>query len=193
MRMKIKIMCAILLFLGSTQLANAQRTAYGERMISIDVSLSQFNRTSLGAGLSYGQYLLNSYWFGGLNFVNRVEIHSASGEAVNYPRLQGFGGYMYRLLGSRSRQVNLYGGGDLFIGGEFFDLFKTLTGPTRKAYLEGGVKEAKFIFGLSPRLEGEFFISSAVAITAGIRVPFCILTNFDIPGVEMSLGARVNF
>ena len=102
----------------------AQRTAYGERMLSLK---GAWTISSLGEELQYGQYLMNGFWFGGLNLSNRQEKDEPTSERVHFPRLQLNGGYMFRLFGSRTRAINIYGGGDAFIGVEMFDFWKTLT------------------------------------------------------------------
>ena len=89
-------------------LAGAQRTSSGERQIAVTAGTTF---SHYGAEVFYGQYLLRGYWFGGLGFHNRLEIDAPSGEKVFFPRLQGRGGYMYRLLSTYSRALSLYGGG----------------------------------------------------------------------------------
>lgn len=173
-----------------SQESKAQRTALGTKIVSADVHCSI---SSFGGELMYGQYIIPGYWFGAVAFTNRAEKDKASGEKCDYPRLQGIGGYMQRVYGNRERFLNIYGGGDVFIGMEKFDMFKTVSEPTRKSRLENK-KETVFIYGLSIRAEIEFFITSSVALTAKARMPICFntITSFMVGG-EFGLGARFNF
>lgn len=173
--------------------ARAQRTAYGERLITVSAHYAQFWGTSAGLEVSFGQYLLQGYWFSAANFTNRVEIDNASQEVVNYPRLQGMGGYMQRLYGSRERELNVYGGGDVFLGVEMFDLYQKLTAPTKQALYKNGVSDYRFLYGLSPRAEVEYFPLSNIAIVAKFRLPVCFNSNTSVLGVEFGIGARFNF
>ena len=170
--------------------AFAQRTAYGERMLSLTGS---WTISSVGGELRYGQYLMHGFWFGDLNLANRVEIDAPTGEFVHYPRLQAGGGYMYRFWGNRTRAVNIYGGGDAFVGVEMLDLWKVLTLPTRKSFLENGFKEFQFIYGVAPRVEFEFFPFRNVAFTINGRVPITLNSKFGVLAWEVGGGVKVNF
>lgn len=178
-----------------SQESKAQRTALGTKIVSADVHCSI---SSFGGELMYGQYIIPGYWFGAVAFTNRAEKDKASGEKCDYPRLQGIGGYMQRVYGNRERFLNIYAGGDVFIGMEKFDMFKTLSESTRNSRLtnEDGSKknDTVFIYGLSIRAEIEFFITSSVALTAKARMPICFNTNTSfMVGGEFGLGARFNF
>lgn len=197
MRLHRLLICILCITLLSSLTANAQRTAYGERMLSLSVHYSQLNSSSIGAEVSYGQYLLSGYWFVALNFTNRIEKDTDSQDNVHYPRLQGYGGYMHRIWGSRERDINFYGGGDVFIGAEFFDLFKTLTEPTKNSLYESGITDYRFLYGLSPRIEAEYFPFKYIALTARIRMPLCFNSNIGTLGFdkmfEAGIGVRFNF
>ena len=115
--------------------AGAQRTSRGEREITLSggSTLSHW-----GGELSWGQYLLSSYWMAGAAFHNRVERDIPSGEMVFFPRLEARGGYLWRLLSSYNRAVSLYGGADAFIGVELLDLYGTLSAPTLRSLENSG-------------------------------------------------------
>lgn len=187
-------LCAVILAMTTPQLSSAQRTAYGERQISVNAN---WTVSSFGGEAYFGQYLTMGYWFSGLGYNNRLEIDAPTGEKIHFPRLQFFGGYMYRLYGTKIRNFNIYAGGDFFIGAEILDAYKTLTEPTKKSLLEAGMNEVKFIYGPAIRAEAELFVSDTFAITAKARVPFCLNTNFSVLSLpcllELSVGARVNF
>ena len=171
-------------------LSVAQRTSSGEHQIAFTAGTTF---SHYGGEVLYGRYLLRGYWFGGLGFHNRIEIDAPSGEKVFFPRLQGRGGYMHRLLSTYSRALSLYGGGDAFIGVEMLDLYRTLSGATLRSFHNSGFHDYRFIYGVAPRLELELFLSPSFAVLAEGRVPLCFGSPFPVLGWELSAGARVNF
>ena len=171
-------------------LAGAQRTSSGERQIAVTAGTTF---SHYGAEVFYGQYLLRGYWFGGLGFHNRLEIDAPSGEKVFFPRLQGRGGYMYRLLSTYNRALSLYGGGDAFVGVEMLDLYRTLSPTTLQSFHNSGFHDYQFIYGVAPRLEVELFLSPSLALLAGGRAPLCFGSPFPVLGWEVTAGAKVNF
>ena len=136
---------------------------------------------------------MNSYWFAAGNFSNRVEVDGPTEERVHFPRVQLAGGMMYRFYGSRSRSINIYGGGDVFVGLEMFDLWRTLSEPTRKSFSVNGFPDYRFIYGPALRFETEFFVSGNIALCITARVPICINTKFDILGYEVGGSVKYNF
>ena len=170
--------------------ARAQRTSAGEDQIALSFGTTF---SSLGGELLYGQYLLRGYWMAGLGFNDRIERDIPSGETVAYQRLQARGGYMFRLLSSYTRGINLYGGGDAFLGVEMLDGFHHLTQTTLKAYHNNGYNDHQFIYGFAPRLELELFLSPAFALLVEGRAPVCFGSRFPVLGWELGLGAKVNF
>lgn len=192
--------CVFGIALSLCHSAHAQRTAYGERLISVSAHVTQFGPYSLGTEAMFGKYLLSGYWFGALGFSNRCELDSVTSESIFYPRAEVYGGYMQRVFGSRERNFNFYGGLDIFLGAEMFDLFRTLASATKQALYSVGINDYSIVYGLSPRLEMELFISHLFAVTASVRIPVCFNTNFSVsdaikvaPGVEAGIGLRLNF
>ncbi len=180
----------IMLALGLSMPLMAQRTAYGERMLSATVS---WTISSVGGEARFGQYLMNGFWFGELALNNRMEVDAPSQEKVHFPHAQLGGGYMFRLYGTRTRAINLYGGAGAFIGMEMLDLWKTLTVPTRRSFLENGFKEFRFIYGVSPQVEAEFFIFKDIALTINGKMPVTLNSKFDIINWEIGGGVKYNF
>lgn len=160
----------------------------GELSLTAGSTLSHW-----GGELSYGQYLLSSYWFGAAAFHDRIERDVPSGEKIHFPRLEARGGMLYRLLSSYNRAVSLYVGGDAFIGVEMLDLFGTLSPPVRRSLLNNGYKSFQLIYGAAPRLELELFLSPRFALVAGARAPLTFGTRFPLIGWELSAGGRLNF
>ncbi len=188
--MKPYLPIIVLLLLFAPARVHAQRTSNGERQLSLSGS---YTFSHWGGELYYGQYLLSGYWLGGIGFHDRIEVDAPSGETVHYPRLQGRGGYMYRLLGNYSRSLNLYVGGDAFIGVEMLDLFGLLSAPTRQSYYKNGFHDYQFIYGCAPRLELEYFPFPTLAAVVGGRAPLCFGSPFPLLGWEVSVGLKINF
>ena len=170
--------------------ASAQRTANGEWHASAAFGTSV---SSIGGEVLFGTYLMNGQWFAGANFFNRAEIDAPTDEYVNLTHLHFVGGYMYRLFGTLSRNINLYAGGDVFLGMEFFDLFGTMTSPTKEAYKLSGFKDLTFNYGFSLRTEMEFFVSDYFALVPRVRLPFIFNSSFQVLGYEISLALKLNF
>ena len=172
--------------------ASAQRTAYGERQLNIEAHVSP--APSFGAALSYGQYLLTSFWEGGVTADDYLKQNSEDGLFDNL-RVEGYGAFLYRIFGTRNRQLSVYVGGDAFLGFEFLDPFKRLTQPSYQSYLNDGYKASQFIYGVSPRAEAEFFVSRDIALVARVRVPVTLNTQFrsDLVGFVGAVGVRYNF
>lgn len=179
------IAAAVLTFLGTGDCL-AQRTAQGESILTGSALTSM---TSFGGEVFYGRYLLRSEWGAGVGAVTRT-LPVNTGETLQYLRLEGMGRFMYRVYGTRSRAINAYVGGDLFVGCEFMDPFRRLSATTKLP----GYSDAKFIFGLSPRLEGEFFLTPSLGLVVPVRVPVTFLSQFGrAVGVEVGLGVRYVF
>lgn len=188
---RVVIFLSILLLLLCVS-ARAQRTSKGIRSVSASAS---WTVSSFGGELDYGTYLHNSYLFGGLNIANRAHYNTTISEIVNHQSLEALMGWEWRLYGTRSRVFNIYLGGDVFIGVEMFDLFKNERETTRKIYYNEGIKDYKFIFGLSPRVEIEYFVSTTVAITASARAPITFLSQyskFNYLNLDVLLGVKIN-
>ena len=185
-------LAVLMVFLMASFHASAQRTAYGERLLGLSATASP--RSAYGATAEFGMYLLNSYWTGGLALEDRLKRH-VSGQPFGNARVEGFGSYMYRIYGTRNRQLSVYVGGDIFLGFEFLDPFKQLDEPTWNSMLNGGYKEYRFIYGASPRAAVEFFVTGDLAVTAGIRIPVTLNGAFKQDLVDFAgfLGARHNF
>lgn len=186
---KVFISLPLLVLLFQAPSLFAQRTSKNTQYISASAS---WTLSSFGGELDYGMYLHNSHVFGGLNIGNRAELDVPTNEIVNHQSLELLGGWEWRLYGSRSRMVNVYIGGDAFIGAEALDVFKTARETTRQSYYLSGFKDYKFIFGISPRAELEFFVSRSVALTAGVRAPVTFLSQYGYINLDVLLGARFN-
>lgn len=183
-------LAALSLLAGS---AFAQRTSKDQFHLSGTVD---YNLSSVGGEVLFGQYLLFGYWSAGANLQNYAySISDTGNELANFQRIVGLGTFMYRFFGNRSRSLNFYGGGDVFVGAEVMDMFSSLSEERRKFLVEyKGFKDARFIFGGGLRLEGEYFPLPRLAIILPVRVSFTANTAMkDVVGFNVGLGVRYNF
>lgn len=180
----VLIVCFILF--ASSQVVSAQRTMKGQLHIGAQASLSADPRVPAGGELSFGSYLLNSYITGWIN-VTPDYISLPTGHQLGYIPISVGADYMYRVAATRARSVNLYVGGGVFLGWELYDSFRRVP-----SYIDTGVGDGNFIYGVAPALESEFFITRTVALTLGARMPVSISSKTEILKLHLKAGLRVN-
>ena len=100
--------------------AQAQRTMKEQSVIGAKTS---FNGMSAGASIDYSQYTLNGFWYVGVSGNDYYALYT-SNDWLRYDHICGYGGYLFRLVGTRSRSINLYGGGEVIVGLELIDPFE---------------------------------------------------------------------
>ena len=166
--------------------AAAQRTMKGQHAIGAGFSASVTDFSDLGLCLNYSQYLLNAYWFAGTSAADN-DIRTDKGVLMEYVDCYLGGGYMHRLASTRSRSISLYAGGGAFIGYEFYDPRKDLP-----ANINTNLPTGSFLYGISPRIEAEFFFTRHLALTLG----GCFPVSFSSPLVKLRphlrMGVRVD-
>lgn len=166
----------------------AQRTMRGENLIEANaVSSPQFPAVS-GAQVHYGRYMLGSYWKAGLSGVHYGPAGDEYGVTGGSLHLVAEGEWMYRLLGTRNRQFNLYGGGGIFLGCERTGGWQDLTGDSLEAedmYF--------FLYGIQPSLEAELFITRKIALVLSGSAPINFSSQQGHLHLSASAGVRVNF
>lgn len=166
--------------------ATAQRTMHGESLLSAEVHYPFSKPYWLGADLSYGQYLLTSYWKAGVSateYSHQIDEKTPMG----YLHVAAYGEWMYRLVGTRSRFFNMYGGGGAFLGYEGVDAFGLLPSEVKSDFGSG-----YFLYGVSVSLELEVFFSRRVALVLGGRLPLNFSSQFGWFHSQVGAGLRVN-
>jgi hypothetical protein len=158
----------------------------GQLHIGAQASLSADPRVPIGGELSFGSYLLDSHISGWIN-VTPDYISLPTGHQLGYIPINVGADYMYRVAATRARSVNLYVGGGVFLGWELYDPFKRVP-----SYIDTGFGKGNFIYGVSPALESEFFITRTVALTLGTRMPVSISSKTEILKLHLKAGLRVN-
>lgn len=167
----------------------AQRTMRGENLIEARaVSSPQFPAVS-GAEVSYGRYMLSSYWKAGLSGVHYGPLGDEwSGDTGGSLHLVAQGQWMYRLIGTRDRRLSLYGGGGVFLGCESPGGWQNLG---REALEEE--ERYFFLYGLQAALEAELFLTRKIALTLSGNIPVNFSSQYRHLHCCATAGIRVNF
>lgn len=155
------VMLLTLLFLTSTT-ASAQRTMSGQGSLTVS---GVFTGTSVGVEAFYSQYTLGGFWEAGLmgaDYLGRL----STGQALRYDDAVAAGGYMFRLVATRSRSLNLYAGGGILVGVEVLDPLNRLPG-----YIDLGRSRVSFQYGLYAHALGEIFLGRRLALVVNGRIP----------------------
>lgn len=182
-----RIAMVILFIMAPLAHISAQRTAIGQSFITADALYTFSKGAAAGGNMEFGQYLLNSYWDVTVTVANRT-APTTSDFRMEYMHYMAGGDYMYRLAGTHTRSINLYGGGGLFLGYESYDQLHKMPEDT-KTDLGAGA----FLYGLRAQLLAEFFVGNRLALTARGRIP----VNFSSPTgwlkYEAGIGVRYLF
>lgn len=176
---RLSIATAVILMAAGVT-AQAQRTMKGQSVLGAEAA---FNGMSAGVTLDYSQYTLNGFWYVGV-CGNDYFGWYAPEKQIRYDHLSAFGGYLLRLAETRSRSVNLYGGGEAFIGAELTDPFGELPDQFR-----AGIEHYRFLYGVAPKILAEFFVSSGFAFTIFGSVP----TNFSSDNSNFNFNVGAGF
>ncbi len=167
--------------------AHGQRTVYGQRFITAGPVCSF---TSVGGLAGFGAYTYDGYWNAGLRVVNRARYESNTGEVVSFLRCDGSFARYHRLVSTSDRRLNVYGGGDVFIGWEFMDPFQMVDQSVRVAVKSAGYHDTRFVYGLSALAEAEYYINDIFGLVLGFRMPVAFGTDLSNIGAEVSLAVR---
>ena len=180
-----RITTIVFILVASSVLCNGQRTMSEQPFVSIE---GFYNGSLAGGDITAGRYTINAFWFGSLSLSpHSVELGLNDGNVLGktlYLQSLVYGGYQYRVISSRKRNANLYLGGAVFAGLETFDPFSKL--PSN---IDTGFSKHTFIYGLTPMMSLEIFVSRAVSLTASCRLP----VNFSskISRLHYNTGAGI--
>lgn len=168
--------------------ARAQRTMRGESLLTIDGSYPFSVPNGWGVGLSYGQYLLLSYWTAGMSVTNHSALYT-DGQVLPYLHAYAYGDWMYRLLGTRNRAFCLYGGAGAFLGYEAVDP----KGKVPKEYKTAAdFKDGRFLYGVRISLEMEIFFCRKAAFVVGASAPLNFSSPYGWIHFQVGGGLRLN-
>jgi hypothetical protein len=158
----------------------------GQSMITVSAVSSMLRPLDMGTEIGYGQYLLGSFWNVSAEGVIRKVVTSGD-TSLKFIDVIFSGGYIYRLVGTRSRNISLYAGGEAFLGFEIYDPMNELP-----ASIDTGLPSGSFLYGITPQFLAEFFLTGKLALVVGCSAP----VNFSSPITKvrpnLSLGLRMN-
>ncbi len=161
----------LLCLISSICSAHAQRTMKGQGILTAGATSGITRMLDMGAEVGYGQYLLRGYWYTAASVASH-KIRTSGAYLMRYIDLLGGGGYMHRLVSTRSRSISLYAGGGAFLGYEIYDPAGELPSS-----ISTGLAAGSFLYGISARAEVEFFITGRLAVSASVCAP----VNFSSP------------
>ena len=178
---------SVILFISQPCHAKAQRTMSGQSMLAAEVAaLSVLRPGDFGINIDYGQYLLSGYWYCSL-LGEHNRIATTTAYSIRYMDIYAGGGYLHRLLASRSRVFGLYAGGGAFLGYEFIDPMNEQPSNISTS-LPGGC----FQYGIIPEVEIEIFILRKTALTIGADSPINFTSPLSKIRPRIKAGIRVN-
>ena len=169
-----------------SQSLSAQRTANRQSMVSMSAVSSLLRPQEVGAEISYGQYLLEGYWTAGAKGGMHTLVTS-SDLRMRFLDMTFSGGYMHRLVCTRSRSISLYAGGEAFLGFEIYDPMNEL--PSN---IDTGLPSGSFLYGIAPQVVAEFFLTGKLALVAGCSSPVNFSSPITMVRPNLILGLRMN-
>lgn len=182
-----RIAIILLMLVASSVLCKGQRTMSGQTFIGTE---GFYNGNLAGGDVTIGRYTINAFWFGSLSVSPySVELDLNDGKIfgkAGYLQTLIYGGYQYRVISSRKRNANLYLGGAVFAGLETFDPFSKL--PSN---IDTGFSKHTFIYGLTPMLSLEIFVSRVVSLTASCRVPVNFSSKISLFHYNTGAGIKI--
>lgn len=144
---------------------------------------AHYNGTSVCADAFFCQYTLAGFWQAGVEG-KLYKAAISTGDKLDYIHTVASSGYMCRVAGTRNRVLNLYMGGRVFLGVEMTDPWSRLPD-----YLDTGLADYKFLYGLTPAVTMELFISTHCAFTLEAALP----VNFSSPISNVHYEAGIGF
>ena len=163
--------------------AFCQRTMEGQSALE---AKGTYNFPSFGGGLEYSRCLLGSYWAVGAFYNDHQKVKN--NESIGYSHITVEGSWMARLVGTRSRSINLYGGGGAFMGVEMTRSSSISEDSATDEEAIGDQSSHNYLlWGLHARLQAEFFVLKRVALTVNCSLP----VNFSssVSNIHYGVGA----
>lgn len=164
----------------------AQRTMNDRNLLTGEYAAQFSSVKDFGINLSWGRYLLDGFWNVSASGVSSA-LQLSTGDRLGLITLRAEGGYLHRIASTRSRGLNLYAGGNAFIGYEVYDPWDRLP-----ANINTGLGTGAFIYGIRPRLEAEVFITKRLAIVISGSAPLTFGSVSSWLRGDAGVGLRVN-
>lgn len=172
----------VIVFLFVTIPASAQRTMSGQSSLRLECVRTD---TAFGAEAFFSQYTLGGYWEVGITGKDYTKPTSANLN-LNYMHVAATGDYMFRLVGTRNRAFNLYGGAGAFLGYEAIDPVGNLPQNISTSLACG-----YFLYGITAKLAAEIFVSPTVALTLGGSTPLNFSSPLGFFHWDVGLGLKI--
>lgn len=205
-----KIFLVVALLMVTAASSFAQRTVIGQSFVSGDFGMSlksagvqEWPGKALAFDVEYGHYTRLGYWGAGVGMANQLKKLTDYELNLPYTDISAYGQYMFRITGTRSRSVNLYGGGGAGLGLQIMDMGNYCKDYeftiTRKEYSGGETKTVTktlssgdifFLLHIFGNIEGEFFFAPKVAFVLRASVGVSPLTSFDPLILQATGGFR---
>lgn len=163
--------------------ASAQRTMKGQSAPSLSIVRTD---SSHGGEITYNQYTLVGMWNAGIRATD-YQVATTADYPIEAIQITATSSYLARIAATRARRLNIYGGGGIFIGYEFFDPFKKLP-----EYIATDSQGGCFVYGILAKTELEFFVSRQFAIVGSASVPLNIQSQTGRFHWEAGIGIRIN-
>ena len=170
----------LVVMLAASIPASAQRTMSGQSSIGLS---ARYNGSSVGAEAFYGMYTLGGLWDVSLSG-DRYTVGISTGSRLEYYDICAKGGYLFRLLATRSRSLNLYAGGGIFAGAELLDPQGRIP-----SYIDLGAPQTAFLYGIYAETTLEVFLGTRCAFLLTGILPL----NFSSPVSMLHYGGQVGF
>ena len=185
-RLLTGLAAAICMTLTTCHEAQAQRTMNDRNLLTGEYAAQFSSVKDFGINLSWGRYLLDGFWNVSASGVSSA-LQLSTGDRLGLFTLRAEGGYLHRIASTRSRGLNLYAGGNAFIGYEVYDPWDRLP-----ANINTGLGTGAFIYGIRPRLEAEVFITKRLAIVISGSAPLTFGSVSSWLRGDAGVGLRVN-
>ena len=185
MSQKLQI-CTIVSVLISIMLCSdvsAQRTMKGQSAPTLSAIRTD---SSYGGEITYNQYTLVGMWNAGIRATD-YQVATTTDYPIEAIQITATSSYLARIAATRARRLNLYGGGCIFLGYEFFDPFNKLP-----EHIATESKSGCFVYGILARTELEFFLSRQFAIVGSASIPLNIQSQTGWFHWEAGIGIRIN-
>lgn len=174
MRKGLYYFFAVAAFVAGGHTASAQRTVSGQSSVALS---ALYGGASVGAEAFFQQYTPGGFWEAGATGTVRRTPLSMPAESLvlESAQMAAAGGYHWRLAATRDRVLNWYAGAGAFAGVEWMDPFRRLPD-----YVELGVEEFRFLYGVYAGTTLEVFLGRRVAllVRGGVPVNFTSVTGY---------------
>lgn len=185
--MRKHVIILVLLFCAVVS-ASAQRTVYGTFTLGANY---YYTLSSHGAAINGGYNLNFGYVDAGISGTLRNHTVGTDGTARSL-QLMFNGGYMFRIAGTRNRNVNFYLGGGFLLGEELLEIDEStmlLIATMSDKTFTPNVFQA----GVYPKASLEWYVGRSFAIELIARAPVLFMSQAGIFFFEGGLGVKYNF